>query len=143
MKTQYGVNSKSLNNLLEDVLADTNFFINNGMKKVSKQPPVNIHETETAYELLIMVAGVPKEQIQIETKQKSLVVAYKPEHQEKVATTTILRKEFSVDGFERKFALDEKMDIENINAKYDNGILNITIPKLVSKPTTEKKITIA
>lgn len=142
MNTQYGVNTRSLNNLLEDVLADTNYIFKNGIKKVTKQPPVNIIENQEAYELSIMVAGIAKEQIQIETKQKALIVSYKPEEQNATDGQTVLRKEFAIEGFERKFSLDDKMDVENIRAKYENGILQIAIPKLIAKESTEKVIRI-
>ena len=38
-------------------------------------------------------------------------------------------KEFESNSFERVFALSENTDIQNINAEYTNGILQITLPK--------------
>ncbi|MEI2747259.1 MAG: Hsp20/alpha crystallin family protein [Ferruginibacter sp.] len=41
----------------------------------------------------------------------------------------MVRKEFSYKSFKRSFTLDEKIDAENIQAKYENGVLKLELPK--------------
>jgi HSP20 family protein len=41
----------------------------------------------------------------------------------------VVRKEFSYKSFKRSFTLDEKIDAENIQAKYENGVLKLELPK--------------
>lgn len=43
------------------------------------------------------------------------------------------KREFSYQAFKRSFTLPEKIDDDHITAKYENGILNITIPKKVEE----------
>ena len=54
----------------------------------------------------------------------------------------LIRKEFSNKSFKRSFTLDEKIDGANIVAKYENGILNVEIPKKELEKTAAKEITI-
>ena len=57
-------------------------------------------------------------------------------------TVKSIRKEFSNKSFKRSFTLDEKIDGANIVAKYENGILNVEIPKKELEKTAAKEITI-
>ena len=43
--------------------------------------------------------------------------------------TKVIRKEYTKKAFKRSFTLDEKIDAEQIGARYDNGILTLELPK--------------
>ena len=49
----------------------------------------------------------------------------------------VIRREFSYTAFNRSFNLPENVSIENIKATYENGVLNITIPKVEVKKSTQ------
>lgn len=95
-------------------------------------PAVNIKETEKSFELDLAVPGMDKKDFKIELKDGSITISAKHEH--KVEETNekahYSRREFSYQSFSRSFVLAEDLvDTEAINAKYENGILNISIPK--------------
>ena len=46
----------------------------------------------------------------------------------KMKAKKFIKKEFSSRSFKRSFNLDEKINAEAINAKYENGILTLTLP---------------
>jgi HSP20 family protein len=73
-----------------------------------------------------------KKDFKIELKDGSITISAKHEH--KVEETNekerYSRREFSYQSFSRSFVLAEDLvDTEAINAKYENGILNVSIPK--------------
>ena len=54
----------------------------------------------------------------------------------------MIRKEFSYRSFKRSFTIDEKIDGENISAKYENGILKLALPKKEDLKAGAKEINI-
>ena len=61
---------------------------------------------------------------------------------EKNQTDKVVRKEFSNKAFKRSFTLDEKIEGGSIEAKYENGILKLTLPKKEVANVVTKEITI-
>lgn len=49
--------------------------------------------------------------------------------------------ETSFGKFQRSFSLPDSVDIENISASYENGVLEVVVPK-IDKETNRKKIEI-
>jgi HSP20 family protein len=57
--------------------------------------------------------------------------------------TNYSRREFNLTSFKRSFSLPESVNKDSISAKYENGLLHITIPKQMEKPlNTLKQINI-
>lgn len=121
--------------LLFDDAFSKNFF--EKQNRMFNTPAVNIKETDKSFELDLTVPGMDKKDFKIELKDGSITISAKHEH--KVEETNekerYTRREFSYQSFSRSFVLAEDLvDTEAINAKYENGILNVSIPK---KPTTQ------
>jgi len=53
------------------------------------------------------------------------------------------RKEFAFTSFKRSFSVDDKINTEAIEAKYDNGILKLSLPKKEEVKSLPKEIAIA
>lgn len=91
-------------------------------------PRTDIKETADNYKIEIAIAGVKKEDISIEHKDDYLIVT--AEHKEtREENTTYHLKEIKYGKFKRSFRIPKNVQKENINAKFDNGILTITLPK--------------
>jgi HSP20 family protein len=120
---------KNLNHLFDDFFNELPAFgrtVNNLFA-----PPVNITETKDAYQLELLAPGRNKELFQVAIENGLLTIRYENKEEVKVATdANQLRKEFSLQNFKRSFSLDEKIQADKIEAKYDNGILYISLPKL-------------
>ena len=56
--------------------------------------------------------------------------------------TKWLRHEFTTAGFERKFHLPENVNITAITARYENGILEITLPKRTSDAVLHREVSV-
>ena len=108
-------------------------------------PPVNIQETKDAYTLDLLVPGWSKEDIKINIDSKVLTIsAEKTEESKEVKEEgpKQIRKEFSFRSFKRSFNLNEQVDAEKIQAKYDNGVLKISIPKKENIQAAAKAIVV-
>ena len=105
-------------------------------------PPVNIAESEKTYHLEVAAPGMEKTDFSIKLEGNQLIVigAKKEEVQNDLVKS--IRKEFSNKAFKRSFTLDEKIDFENIAAKYENGILKVDLPKKEDLKLAGKEITI-
>lgn len=109
-------------------------------------PAVNIQETENSFNLEMAAPGVKKEDFNVEYKDDRLTISAesKSENEEK-DDKNYTRREFSYARFERSFKLPEKwIDSDNIQAKYEDGILHVTIPKKSDEMSNNaKKIDVA
>ncbi len=116
--------------LLFDDAFSKNFF--EKQSRMFNVPAVNIKETDKSFELDLAVPGMDKKDFKIELKDGSITISAK--HENKVEETNekerYSRREFSYKSFSRSFVLAEDLvDTESIQAKYENGILNVSIPK--------------
>src|SRR4051812_25555731 len=82
--------------------------------------PVNVKETETGYELELVVPGFEKENFKIDLDKNLLTISAEVKAENEVKTEKQLRREYNFKSFKRSFTIDEKIDAENIDAKYVN-----------------------
>lgn len=101
--------------------------------------PVNVEELDDKYELHVFAAGYSKSDFDLQIKNDTLIISAKGKEQSKSETRN-LRREFLADGFERQFILKEDVDKDALDAKYKDGILKITLPKLAGFETKRTKV---
>ncbi|MEL6846231.1 MAG: Hsp20/alpha crystallin family protein [Bacteroidota bacterium] len=99
-------------------------------------PAVNISETETAFSVEVAAPGMKKNDFNIEVENGLLVISAETSESSEEKDDNYTRKEFSFSSFSRSFWLPEDVKEGDIKAKYDNGVLNITVPK--TKASTKK-----
>ncbi len=87
----------------------------------------NVLKLENAYELQLSVPGFSKNEIEIEVKENQLFISGKPSD---VQENTAIRKEFVKGEFQKSFQLPNEVDVENITAECNAGILHINMPLL-------------
>lgn len=104
----------------------------------SLKPRIDISEDDGNFNVIAELAGIPKENISISVdNDNTLTIKGKREHIKDEATK-ILRNEIIKGEFERKFELPEDIERESIKAKFDNGLVLISIPK--KEPVKPKEI---
>ena len=99
-------------------------------------PSVNVKETEKAYIVELAAPGVKKEYCRVhidEDHNLCVAIENKFEHKEEDKHSHYLRREFSYTNYEQKYSLPEDVNEEEINAKVEDGILTIELPKLEKK----------
>ena len=101
----------------------------------------NIKETSEGYELELEMPGYSKEQIKVTLEQGYLTVSAVKEQKEEDKGSRYLRKEIT-ESCQRSFYVGDWVTEEQIKAKYDNGILCLSVPKSAPKQTQGKLISI-
>lgn len=130
-------------NWIEEFFGD-DFFNIDWMTQRSSVPSVNVFETNDNYRIEVAAPGLKKEDFKVELDNNLLKISseMKKEEEQKEGEK-ILRREFNYCSFKRVFSLPDTVDAEKIDARHENGILTITIPKKEEakvKPVREIKI---
>jgi HSP20 family protein len=119
------------NNL--DRFFDDEFWGFNGISKSphSTQVPVNIRETDKTYELELSAPGFKKQDFHLDLDGDRLTISgvHNEENRKEDKNETWFRKEFKRGQFARTFNLDDTVDAGKISARYEDGILYLSIPK--------------
>lgn len=94
-------------------------------------PAVNIKETPENYEVEVAAPGMAKKDFKIELDGSLLTISSERSGQtEAREDEKYSRREFSYQSFQRTFNLQKGVvDIDKIEARYDNGLLQLIIPK--------------
>lgn len=92
----------------------------------------NIRETDSDYELEVEMPGYDKEQIKVSLDDGYLTVSAKKEASEEGGRKKYVRKEIT-ESCQRSYFVGRDVSREQIRAKYDKGILNLTVPKSAPK----------
>ena len=132
---------KSFNSLLDE-------FFNEMPVKWGKDwngqyaPTVNIHETDEAFHLEMNAPGRNKEDFKISVEENLLTISFEKKEEKENESYKTLRREFSFESFKRSFNLGEEINAENIQAKYENGVLKLYLPKKPLVKESAKQISI-
>ena len=104
-------------------------------------PNVNTREGEFAYHIDIDLPGMSKDDISIDIDENSLIISGERTLKEEVKEEDYHKIETSFGKFERVFSLPKNVDIENITASSQDGVLEVVIPKQ-EKTASKKRIKI-
>jgi len=94
------------------------------------RPAVDVAQVEDGYVLRAELAGVPKESVRVEVKDQVLSISGERPAPE-LATKGYRHSEIGYGKFERHFQLADGIDRDRVEAKFDNGLLDV---KLYLKP---------
>jgi len=92
-------------------------------------PKVDIVESHDTYEIHMAIPGLTKEDFKIELNDSYLTVSGERKFSNEKKEKTFHSVETYYGSFKRSFSLPENIDASKIDAKYNNGILELTIPK--------------
>ena len=93
-------------------------------------PTINTREGEFAYHVEVDLPGIKKEDVDITIEDNILVVSGERKVKSEVKEENYYKIESSFGQFSRSFSLPEDVDVENIHAESENGVLEIVLPKL-------------
>ena len=98
----------------------------------------DIKEGENEYTLEIEMPGIKKENVKIELSKGYITISAENNNEVEEKEKNYIRKERHYGSFTRSFYVGDKVEMNDINASMDNGILSITVPK-EEKEEPEKK----
>src|SRR5690606_15310672 len=94
-----------------------------------KMPAVNISETDNTFLVEVAAPGMEKKDFHVSVEDGVLTIRSEKEEKKEQNDKNYRRQEYSFESFERCFRLPETVDTEAVNARYDNGILKISLKK--------------
>jgi HSP20 family protein len=111
---------------------------NNFAAEGSTLPAVNIKETDKEFSLELAAPGMKKEDFNVGVEDDVLTISAEREETKEEKEESYNRKEFTYASFQRKFTLPEGIDAGKVTAKYEDGVLLLSLPK---KPEAQPKPT--
>src|SRR5688572_5172793 len=106
-------------------------FFDRGLSSRSAIPAVNVSEDEKGYEIEVAAPGFKKEDIKINVEDDVLTISAesKQESRDQNNGRQYSRREITYSAFTRSFTLPNDAKDDAISAHYENGILQLTLPK--------------
>jgi len=121
---------KGFSSFFDEVLNDFPAFNSWGWNKDGiGTVPVNIYETPDAYHLELNAPGRNKEDFKLNVEKGLLTIGFEKKEENKTEGQKTVRREFAYQSFKRSFNLEDGIDADNIQAKYENGLLKLVLPK--------------
>jgi HSP20 family protein len=103
-------------------------------------PAVNVKETDEAYMIEVAAPGLQKEDFQISCENRTLMIRAEHEKEDEKKENDYMRREFNYTRFERHFQLPEDVQSDAVKATYENGILQINMPRKTMKINKETRL---
>ncbi len=126
---------RALNGVLDDLPTVTT-----AMRGFTFEPTAEIEETDSYYLAKFDLPGIPKEDVKIELNDNTLRVSgeRRDERSDKKGSTRLQETRYG--RYERVFALPTKVDERKVETSYENGVLNIYLPKVEEAKAIEIKV---
>lgn len=118
-------------------------FFNDVEENKLVRPATNIIEREEEIEIQVALPGVNKSDINIDVEKDVLTISSEQKKEEEKNEDNYARKEFSFCSFSRSFVIPEAINADKIKAKYNDGILQINMPKREEHKSITKKISVS
>ncbi|MBO6522357.1 MAG: Hsp20/alpha crystallin family protein [Balneolaceae bacterium] len=129
--------SRNFNDIVDEFFnnATTNYRKDNFM------PSVDVSETDEQFEVSVELPGLKKEDIKVDLEKGRLTISGERKFKNEEEGKNFHRVETQYGKFSRSFYLPDSIHEDSITAKYEDGILNISIKK--SEEKVKKQIEIA
>jgi HSP20 family protein len=101
----------------------------NGRQSQNWVPALDVWETPSEVVYAFDLPGIPEEQITIEVKDETLTVSADREKTEETSENGFYRFERRYGTFARAVGLPQGVDPNTISARYENGVLEVRVPK--------------
>lgn len=91
--------------------------------------PIDVLETPEALVVRTAVPGMKPEDIEIQVEKNVLTIRGETSHTEEAEGTKFYRREVALGKFSRSVRLPENLNLEAVGAKFEHGMLTVTLPK--------------
>lgn len=145
MGTQALSKFERLPTLVDDFFKPWNEWFNNvgAIGRTMNIPAVNITEQDDEYQVSLAIPGMKKDEFKIDVDGNMLTISSEKEESKEDKEKKFTRREYSYSSFSRSFSLSEEIDQEKIDAKYEDGVLKIRLPrKEQAKKASAKQIAV-
>jgi HSP20 family protein len=103
-------------------------------------PVMDVTETPEQFIIEAEVPGIQKENLKLSIKKDELVIEGEKKEEDKKEGESFLRIERSYGSFRRSIRLPSEIDQSKVKAKYENGVLKISLPKTEKEKPKEIEV---
>ncbi|MBS1752283.1 MAG: Hsp20/alpha crystallin family protein [Bacteroidetes bacterium] len=117
--------------LFDDIIKPWNDWFNDigPWGKTLTVPAVNIVEDKERFNVSLAVPGMKKEDLKIDLDGNMLAISCENVEKKEEKDEKFTRREYNFSSFKRSFTLPEEVDKEKIEARYEDGVLKLMLPK--------------
>jgi|ERR1017187_4053440 HSP20 family protein len=138
--------SEFLPSVFNDFFKPWNEWFDNGGSLWGREitaPSVNVSENTKDYKLTVAAPGMKKDDFKIDVDGNMLTISAETKQEKEEKDEKYTRKEYNYSSFSRSFTLPDAVNKEKIEANYENGVLQLVLPKTEeTKKITAKHIAV-
>lgn len=123
---------------MDDFWGTTKFF-DDDLTKGS----VNIKETDKNYEIEVVAPGMKKDDFKVKVQNGVLSISAERKNEEEKKDANYIRREYNFQSFSRSFTVPQNVSEDNISAKYEDGLLKLTLTKTEASGPKSKEVQIS
>jgi HSP20 family protein len=124
--------------LLSDFFDDER-FLSSPWLRGQHIPAVNIKETDKTYEVELAAPGFTKQDLNVSVESNTLTISAEKKDEQESTHDNYTRREFGYSSFSRSFNLPTNTSDQDVKARYEDGILKVSINKKNHKGATSRK----
>lgn len=131
-----------------DFFSDVDRFFENDLLRMPAQigrqfmrnmPATNIRESEKEYMIEVAAPGMAKDDFNIDIDEGMLTISSQKEENTTQEEENFTRREYNYNSFSRSFRLPESVNADDIKARYEEGVLKISVPKREEASASNRK----
>jgi HSP20 family protein len=122
---------ETLPTLFDDFFRPWNEWFNTGssLGRTLNMPAVNITDNKDDFMVSLAVPGMKKDDFNIDVDGNMLTISCEKEDEKEDKNSKYTRKEYNYSSFSRSFTLPDEVNKEKIDARYEEGVLKLMLPK--------------
>lgn len=128
--------------IFENFGSSDSFFDRPFFNRELQVPAVNIKENKKNFQIEVAVPGFEKEDFKLYVANNIMTITAEHEKEKQDDKDGYIRKEFSSEAFSRSFTLPDNVSEEKIKAKYEKGMLHLTLEKSYTTDSQRKSISV-
>lgn len=129
---------REINRLFDDTLRETSSQSGPERSNNFIPPPINVAETEDEYRITAELPGLSQDQVDVRLDEDVLTIRGEKKFERKDDAEDYHLVERSYGTVQRSLRLPVRVDAEQVQASFDNGVLQITLPKLKALETSRR-----
>lgn len=147
-KERTGGESLAPRSFFTDFFSDVDRFFENDLLRMPAQigrqimrnmPATNIRENDREYTIELAAPGMAKDDFAVDIDEGMLTISSQKEQDSTTEEDNYTRREYNYSSFSRSFKLPDAVKAEEIKARYEEGVLKITVPKQEQANTGNRK----
>lgn len=108
---------------------DNDRFFDTSFLRTQSVPAANINETDKSFEISLAAPGLSRKDFNVSLVDRVLTIACEKNEEKETKDGDFTRQEYNYSSFSRSFAVPDNVRDEEVNARYEDGVLKITLAK--------------